>query len=116
MNIICPNCKKEIDDSAKFCPLCGQELSLAGTTTLSSSKKIKIYLASFFLSPLGLFWFFKYFKSDETENRYVAYTCLIITLLPLITTAVIGSKYIGALSSSMELYNTNLDAYSKLGL
>jgi len=115
MNVICPNCKREIDDSAKFCPLCGQDLGLAATT-LSSSKKIRLYLASFFLSPLGLFWFFKYFKSDETENRYVAYTCLIITLLPLIATVVIGSKYIDALSSSVELYNTNLDAYSKLGL
>lgn len=115
MNVPCPSCKKEVTAGVSFCSYCGHKLNPRGVV-LTSTQKIRIYLISFFLSPLGLIWFFKYFRSDKLENRKVAYTSLIITLVPLVLILVIGSKYINSFSSVIEMYETNLDVYSELGL
>jgi hypothetical protein len=115
VDVLCSSCKKEIDEGVNFCPYCGHRLNLTGAV-LTSTQKIRIYLASFFLSPFGLIWFFKYFRDDELENRRVAHTSLIITLVPLTLILVIGGKYINSLSSIIEMYETNLDVYSELGL
>ena len=112
--MICPNCNKEISEGVKFCPNCGKEI-IFSSTPLSSSKKVKIYLASFFLSPLGLYWFFKYFRNEELGNRKVAYLALVVTLLPLIASLVVGGRYITAITNSMDTYKYNLDAYTELG-
>ena len=65
---------------------------------------------------MGLIWFFKYFRDDKLENKKVAYTSLIITLVPLILLLVIGGRYISSFSSIIETYQSNLDVYSELGL
>jgi len=115
MTVTCPSCKKEIDDSVNFCPNCGQEFILE-KKALSPVKKRRIYLASFFLSPLGLIWFFKYFRSDEKENKKVAYIALVLTLLPLIFTLIVSKKYISVMSTTMGTYKDNMGVYSELGL
>jgi len=79
-------------------------------------KEIKIYLVSFFLSPLGFLWFFKYFRSAELKDRKIAYISLILTLIPLVLMLVIGNKLVSLSSGIMEEYKKNLDAYSELGL
>ena len=115
MNTLCSNCKKEIASEDIFCPHCGHKTDRPGTV-LTSPQRIKIYLASFFLSPFGLIWFFKYFRDENPENKKVGYAALVITLLPLILTMIIGARYIKSFSTIINTYETNLDAYSELGL
>ena len=115
MNTLCPNCKKEIDSDSNFCPYCGHK-SDTTKAALTSTQKRRIYIASFFLTPFGLFWFFKYFRDDKPENRKAAYISLIFTFVPLILIVVTMGKYINSLSSVIDAYETNLEVYSELGL
>jgi uncharacterized membrane protein YvbJ len=115
MSVICTSCKKEFDESSNFCPHCGKK-SEAADVALTSAQRIKIYLASFFLSPFGLIWFFKYFRDEKKENKTVAYTSLVITLIPLILLFFVGRAYISSFSSVIDMYKSNLNVYSELGL
>ena len=115
MKVLCSSCKKEIEDNVNFCPHCGQKPDLT-PKALSTARKTRIYLASFFLSPLGLIWFFKYFRDDILENRKTAYIALAITLTPLLFVLLVGGKYVSSMSNFSELYKTNMNIYSELGL
>ena len=112
MTVTCPNCKGEIDSGVNFCPHRGYKIGLKNQP-LSSGQKIKIYLISFVLSPLGLFWFFKYFTDEKQENKRVAYISLILTLIPLIFMLISGRKIMDSLSGSIQ---NELDVYSEFGL
>jgi uncharacterized membrane protein YvbJ len=115
VNALCPNCKKEMDDGNNFCPHCGHK-SDTTKMALTSTQRRRIYLASFFLTPLGLYWFFKYFRDDKPENRKVAYISLIFTFVPLILIVVTIGKYVNSLSGVIDAYETNLEVYSELGI
>ena len=115
MNISCRSCKKEIDDSLSFCSYCGQKTNIKGLG-LTTAQKTRIYLASFFLSPLGLIWFFKFFRDDNLENRKVGYISLVITLVPLVLVLVIGGTLSNYLFGYIEKYEKDLGVYSELGL
>ena len=66
--IYCPECAKQVSDSAVSCPNCGygiasmRETKAAGTpltTVQQTSKKLKLhYLISVFLIIIGLMWIF----------------------------------------------------------
>lgn len=75
LTILCPNCKKEILTNSNFCQFCGYVLH----ENLGFGKKLYIYCLSIFLPPLGLIWFFKYFKSEKYKR--VAYLALILTII-----------------------------------
>lgn len=73
----CPNCQAEINDSAKFCPECGQEVKKSyiwlTIPNCSHSKKIKIQSGD--TSKDGVeneIWF-----EDNQENRTKAEALLI---------------------------------------
>ena len=114
MKMLCPKCNREIDDIVRFCPNCGTQIDLEGSV-ISTGKKVKIYLVSFFLTPLGLIWFFKYIKSSESESVKVAYTSLIITLIPLIYMIIIVSKYTSVFTGDFGIFKSTIDVYSELG-
>ncbi len=82
---------------------------------MKTSQKIKVYLASFLLTPLGLIWFFKYFRSEDPETKKVGYTALFLTLSSLALSYLIISKYIQAYSQYLDVYKTNMDIYSQMG-
>ncbi|MFC1722310.1 hypothetical protein ACFL0C_01535 [Patescibacteria group bacterium] len=115
MKVICKGCDAEIQDSVAFCPHCGKETGF-GVEVINNARKARIYIASFVLSPLGLYWFFKFFKSDDLEKRKLAFTSLIITAIPLLLSLIIGSKLIKSFNSNLEIYNANVQMYSELGL
>ena len=56
--------------------------------------KVKIYAISFFLAPVGLYWFFKYFRSADLGYKKVAYTALWITLAACGFAAISGYFYV----------------------
>lgn len=56
------------------------ELSRKTSDTLTTKQLIKIYTITVVLAPLGIIYFFKYYKSPDQKKKAVAYICLIITV------------------------------------
>ena len=75
---------------------------------LSSFQKVKIYLLSIVLTPLGLYWFFKYLKSLSSQNRMVGYISLVLTLVSLIVTIMVASSYIKSLNNYLNGYGVGV--------
>jgi len=79
------------------------------------SQKIKIYFVSFFLTPLGLYWFFKYLKSEVPDERKQGYLALAITVASLAVSFLIVNQYLRAYSGYLDLYRRNFEVYDQLG-
>lgn len=93
MNQNCPFCNKEISPTDVFCPHCGNKLP-DKKLPFSTAQRIKIYLVSVFLAPLGLYWFFKYFRNEDPEKKKVAYVALYITIFMIIVSFFLVSSWI----------------------
>lgn len=78
MSYVCEKCQKFVDSDGFFCPYCGADHT-AKLRGLSSGDTIKILLISVFLAPLGLIYFFKYFRSKDIAKRRMGYIALVIT-------------------------------------
>ena len=107
MLLPCPKCKKEIDSEAKFCQFCGYKI-VAESAVLSTAQKIKIYFLSVVLTPLGLYWFFKYLRNPNLQNRMVGYIALVLTLVSLVVTIIVTSSYISSLNTYINNYGSEL--------
>ena len=81
----------------------------------SLAQRIKIYLVSILLAPLGLYWFFKYFKDENMNKRKVAYLALYITIIVLFLSTILAYYYVKGISKYAEYYRSNLDVYTQLG-
>ena len=103
MNNMCPVCQKEVEPNAIFCSHCGANLS-EKTTPLSVGKKIRIYLLSFFLAPFGLYWFFKFLKSENPSKKTVGRNALIITILAVALMLLTGLYAINMYSKLLGSY------------
>ena len=88
-------------------------MSIIGTMKLS--QKLKMYLVSFFFTPFGLYWFFKYFRSEYPAVKREGYIALVITLLALVLSYVVVTKYLETYSDYFDLYKANMGVYSELG-
>ena len=84
-------------------------------TYMKLSQKIKIYLASFFLTPLGLYWFFKYFRSEDPALKKEGNIALLLTLASLAISYIIISQYVKAYSGYLDLYKNSMDVYTQMG-
>jgi len=115
VNINCPYCSKEIPSDAIFCLFCGKKLPSADTS-LSRGEKIRIYAVAVILCPLGLYWFFKYFRSKDAAKRKTAYYALFITVVVIIALYLVSFYYVKVLSNYTNLYKTDLEQYNSLGL
>lgn len=82
---------------------------------MNLKQKVKVYLISFMLTPLGLYWFFKYFRHEDKEVKKVGYTALMLTLAALVISYFVIYEYVQVYSSYFDLYKANMDVYSQLG-
>jgi len=69
---------------------------------------LKIFLISFFLTPLGLIWFFKYLKSTDDKKRTVGLISLVITVVTLVVSYFVTKAYVGNILKYTQLYSTGL--------
>jgi hypothetical protein len=83
---VCPYCKVSAPFSANYCLNCGRKLSPAIPST-SFSKQIIIYLVSFFLAPLGLFYAWKYLKQDDKKSKTIGAIAIALTVISVAITA-----------------------------
>jgi len=106
----CPFCKQDIASADIFCPKCGKRLS-ESASPMTMGQKIRIYLASFFLAPLGLIWFFKYIRNPDKEKRSVALISLYITIAVLAGVTLITYYYVTAILDYMNTSGVDLNLY-----
>ena len=110
MKDLCPFCNKEIDSTDKFCPKCGNRLP-ERNSSFTTGQKIKIYLLSVILAPLGLYWFFKFYKNENPEKRKVAFYSLYITIFMIVVLIIINMYFIRALETYVGSYNLDSFGY-----
>ncbi len=100
----CPFCNKEINQTDKFCPNCGNKIP-ENDIPFSAGQKVKMYFLSIVLAPLGLYWFFKYFKNENSEKRKVAFSILYISIVMSIVLLVINIYFVKALQTYVDSYS-----------
>ncbi|MBP7785869.1 zinc ribbon domain-containing protein [Patescibacteria group bacterium] len=100
----CPFCTKEIDQTDKFCPNCGNKLP-EKNLPFSTAQKVKIYFLSIFLAPFGFYWFFKYFRNQNSEKRKLAYNVLYISIVMIIVLIIINFYFVKTLQTYIDSYN-----------
>ena len=100
----CPFCNKEIDRTDKFCPNCGNKLP-EKDLPFSTAQKVKIYFLSMVLASFGLYWFFKYFKNENSEKRKLAFNVLYISIFMIIVLVIINFYFVKALQTYIDSYN-----------
>jgi len=106
----CPFCHKKIDIGSKFCPSCGNKI-VDMNLPLSIGQKIKIYILSVILAPLGLYWFFKYFRNDSSDKKQVAFISLLITIVMIIILLVLNLYFIKTLRIYTQNYSLESFGY-----
>ncbi|MBW6441472.1 zinc ribbon domain-containing protein [Patescibacteria group bacterium] len=107
MNEKCSICNNEVGVLDKFCPNCGTKIeSDIATLGFSTIQKIKFYTLSIILAPLGLYWFFKYFKSEDIEKKKVAFNLLYISIIMIVLLIVVNLYFVKALNSYLESYSS----------
>jgi len=106
VNQNCPFCNKEISPTDVFCPHCGNKLP-DKKLPFSSVQRIKIYLVSIILAPVGLYWFFKYFKNEDLEKRKVAYVALYLTIFMIIVLIVVNFLFVDSWMKYINIYSQN---------
>lgn len=82
---------------------------------MSKWQKIKVYLISFILTPFGIYWFIKYFRSEDQEKKKLGYTALFLTIFALALSYFVIYKYLQTYSNYFDLYRSNMDVYKQLG-
>ncbi len=101
----CPKCKAEASETAYFCYNCGQSLKSRPEST-SVSKQVLIYFVSFFLSPFGLGYAFKYLNRPDRKSKTIGAISLVLTVLAIITVIFTAKKFIEQEYSTINLINS----------
>lgn len=107
----CPFCGKPVNPSLPFCPYCGNKLSLA-SGPLSVMQQVKIYAVSALLAPLGLYYFFKYFRNEDQQKKKIAYIALILTIVTGVILIYTSLNFISTMDRYTNQYQTE---YRNLG-
>ncbi len=111
MSYVCTSCQKLVETPGDFCPFCGQQ-NIEAPPGLSNGQKMKIYSVSFFLAPLGLIWFFKFYKDEDPLKRKAGYYALAITLVVVFGSLITGKLI---LNKFEKIYAPTLELYGELG-
>ena len=101
-DIICPTCHASVPDSAYFCPNCGRNLKPKLEST-GIGRQIVVYLVSFFLAPLGLFWAFKYLRQTDNKSKMIGGVSIALTIIALYVGYAAIKSYFKLLYSSTGL-------------
>jgi hypothetical protein len=106
---MCPVCRKELGSTDIFCPQCGTKLP-EKDLPFTLWQQVKIYAVTVFLAPLGLFWFFKHFKSQNSQKKKVAYNVLwitiVVTVAMVISTIYVLKYYMGYIDTFVPYTST----------
>ncbi len=98
----CLKCRAEVSEAAYFCSNCGQSLKSRPEET-SIQKQILVYFVSFFLSPFGLGYAFKYLKQSDKKSKTIGAISLILTVVAIMAVIYIGKAFLEKEYSTINL-------------
>lgn len=101
MDQTCPYCHFPLISAGHFCPNCGKPISQKPIST-SLPKQITIYLVSFFLPPLGLWWGVKYLRQDDEQAKRIGLIAILLTIISIVLTVWASMTFINNLTQSFE--------------
>jgi hypothetical protein len=78
--IVCSSCNAKMMPSANYCSNCGNSLRTMPPAT-SVARQIIVYLISFFLAPLGLWYAWKYLKQDDQTSKIIGAVSIALTIV-----------------------------------
>jgi hypothetical protein len=81
----CPACNASVPSSANYCLNCGKRLRTIPPAT-SVLKQTVVYLVSFFLAPLGLWYAWKYLKQEDNKSRAIGVVAIVLTVISVAIT------------------------------
>lgn len=97
----CPSCHMIVRPTDYFCFNCGKSLLLK-PLSISTGRQILIYLGSFLLPPLGLFWGWRYLRQGERKSKIVGLIAIILTVISLIITLQLAFGFINSYTSQLN--------------
>lgn len=103
----CPSCNAEVAENAFFCSNCGKPLKTRPEST-SIGRQIVVYLISFFLAPLGLFFAWKYLKSPDKKSKYIGITIIILTAVAVIAVFLTAKTFLAMTYGNIQQINSLL--------
>jgi hypothetical protein len=83
--IVCSSCNAQMTPFANFCPNCGKSLRAKPPGT-SVPRQIIVYMISFFLAPLGLWYAWKYLKQDDRTSKIIGTAAIALTIAAVAVT------------------------------
>ncbi|MDD4931672.1 MAG: zinc ribbon domain-containing protein [Candidatus Colwellbacteria bacterium] len=103
----CPSCRFPAIQDAYFCYNCGKPLR-PKLESISIGKEIIVYLVSFFLAPLGLYFTVKYIRQPGEVSRRIAIISMIITAVAVIIAAYSINTFLQSAYQSINSLNAGL--------
>lgn len=101
---MCPVCNTPITPEWFFCPQCGKELK-EKPFSVSAMKQLGMYLASFFLAPIGLHWAVKYLRYKDSKAKRLGIIIVILTVISVSFTLIAFKKGADAYSNTLNNLN-----------
>jgi hypothetical protein len=83
MEPTCPKCHTTVRTTDYFCFNCGTNLRPV-PPPIGIENQIMLYLGSFLLPPMGIFWGWKYLRSEDTKTKTVGYIACILTVVSFV--------------------------------
>jgi len=99
--IFCRACHAPVLPSAYFCSQCGKKLKEPPLST-SAAKQILVYFVSFFLTPFGLGYAFKYLKQPGLKARIIGVVAILLTILAIVLMILIVKTFYGFVYGSVN--------------
>jgi len=97
----CPACSASMPSSASFCPNCGRRLRTVPPST-SIPRQLVVYLFSFFLAPLGLWFAWNYFKQEDRKSKAIGFVVVALTIISMAMSIWAMSGLIGWVSQLLK--------------
>ncbi len=100
---VCKKCGNQVKLTDNYCSNCGLVLR---EQPIGAGKQLYMYAVSVLLPPLGLIWTFKYFRSQDKSQRFVAVVTLVLTVIATVATVWL---FMGFLQTLQQQLNATLN-------
>jgi hypothetical protein len=103
--VTCPVCHVSVRPADYFCFNCGRNLHPVPPST-SAGKQALLYIGSFLLPPMGVFWGLPYIRQPDTKSKTVGYIAMGLTVAAIIVYSLWIRSVMNAVSAQMQMFQS----------
>jgi hypothetical protein len=100
---MCDICHVHVRATDYYCFNCGKNLHPI-PPSIRVESQLLLYIGSFLLPPMGIFWGWKYIAAKDTITRVVGLVAICITLISLFVSVKLTMNFINSIGSQMSQY------------